>query len=79
MSWRKQRKVQIFFLLQEKKENYKNDKDGEERVETMSYSMRLMGTSWTKLVDNLMKGIRKIKCKHCGCLVFEYETDKDTW
>ena len=78
MSWRKQRKVQIFFLLQEKKEDDKNDKDGKERVETMSYSMRFMGTSLTKLADNLIKGICKIKCKYCGCLVFEYKTVKDT-
>ena len=77
MSWRKQRKVQIFFLLQEKKENYKNDKDCKERIETMSYSMRLMGTSLTKLVNNLMKGLRKTKCKDCGCWVFEYEIVKD--
>ena len=44
----------------------KNDKDGKESVETISYkikfidSVRFMGTSLSNLVDNLTEGIHKI-------------------
>ena len=74
MSWRKQRKVQIFFCSN-KKRNWKNDKDGNQSAETISYkikfidSMRFIGTSLSKLVDNLTEGIHKIKCKDCGCFL----------
>ena len=70
MSWRKQRKVKIF-SLPIKKEIIKIDKDGNESVETISYeikfidSMRFIGTSLSKLVENLTEGIHEIKCKYC--------------
>ena len=50
-----------------KKENTKNDKDGNETVKTTSYklkfidSARFMAGSVSNLVDNLAEGIRKIK------------------
>ena len=36
--------------------------------------MRFMGTSLSKLVDDLTEGICKIKCKDCGCFL-EYVKD----
>ena len=38
--------------------------------------MRLMATSLSKLVDNLMERIYKIKCKDCDWF-FEYESIED--
>ena len=41
--------------------------------ETISYKIKfinsagLMASSLSNLVDNLLEGIRKIKCKDCGC------------
>ena len=35
-----------------------------------------MATSLSNLVDNLTKGIQKIKCKDCYCFL-EYESVKD--
>ena len=32
-------------------------------------SMRYMGASLSKLIDNLTEGIHKIKCKDCGCFL----------
>ena len=72
----------IYFSVIIKKEIKKNDKDGNESAETVSYkikfidSMRFIGTSLSKLVDNLTEGIHKIKCKDCGCLL-EFENVKD--
>ena len=40
--------------------------------------MRFMTTSLAKLVDNLTKGIHKIKCKYCDCF-FEYQSVQDDW
>ena len=54
------------------------DKDGNESVVTISYkikfidSARFMASSLSNLVDNLAKGIHKIKCKDCDCFL-EYE------
>ena len=51
-------------------------------METISYkikfidSLRFMGTSLSKLVDNLTEGIHKIKSKDYGCFL-EYENVKD--
>ena len=58
-----------------KKEILKIDMEGNKAVETMSYkikfidSVRSIGTSLTKLADNLLdsEGIHKIKCKDCSC------------
>ena len=35
-----------------------------------------MATSLSKFVDNLTKGIHKIKCKDCDCFL-EYESVKE--
>ena len=56
------------FYVPIKEKIIKIDKDGKERVETISYGMRFMGTSLSKLVDNLTEGIHKIKCKDRGSL-----------
>ena len=75
MSWGKQRKVQNFFCSNIKNENTKIDKDGNESVETISYkikfndSISFMATSLSKLVDTLIEGIHKIKCKDCDCFL----------
>ena len=37
-----------------------------------------MATTLSNLIDNLTKGIQKIKCKDCDCF-FEYESVKDNW
>ena len=60
----------------------KIDKDGNESIVTISYkikfidSAKFMTTSLSILVDNLTKGILKIKCKDCDCFL-EYEKVKD--
>ena len=70
------------FSIPIEKEVTKIDKDGNERVVTMSYkikfidSARFMTTSLSNLVDNLAEGIHKIKCNYCGCFL-EYESVKD--
>ena len=57
------------------------DKDGNESVVTISYKIkfidnaRFMACSLSNLVDNLPKGIHKIKRKDCDCLL-EYESIK---
>ena len=57
-------------------------KDGNESVETIAYkikfidSARFIGSSLKNPVDNLAKGIHKIKCKYCDCFL-EYEIVKD--
>ena len=64
------------------KEVTKIDKDGNESVVTISYkiifidSTRFMASSLSNLVDNLAKGIRKVKCIDCDYF-FEYERGKD--
>ena len=65
-----------------KKEIIEIDKDGKESVTTISYkrkfidSGRFMARSLSSLVDNLTKGIHKIKCKDCDCFL-QYERVKD--
>ena len=41
-----------------------------------SASARLMATSLSNLVDNLIEGDHKIKCKNCNCFL-EYGSVKD--
>ena len=54
------------------------DKDGNAGIVIISYktkvvdSARFMASSLSNLVDNLAKGIHKIKCKDCDCFL-EYE------
>ena len=70
------------FSIPMKNEIKKIDKDGNERVVTISYkikfidSARFMTTSLSNLVDNLSDGIHKIKCKDCDCFL-EYESVQD--
>ena len=65
-----------------KKEITKIDKDGNESVETISYkikfiySARFMASSLSNLVENLVEGIHKIKCKECDFFL-KYESVKD--
>ena len=62
-----------------RKEFTKNSKEGNESVTTISYkikvidSAKFMTSSLSNLVDNLAKGIHKIKCKDCYCFL-EYES-----
>ena len=61
------------FSVPIKKKITKIDKDDNENVETISYkikfinSMRFIGTSLSKPVDNLTEEIHKVKYKYCGC------------
>ena len=63
------------FSVPTKKEITKIDKDRNESIETISCkirfigSLRFIGISLSKLVDNLTEGIHKIKCKDCGCFL----------
>ena len=81
MSWGKHRKAQNFFRSNRKR-SYKNNKCGNESVETVSYkikcidSVRFIASSLSSLVDNLAEGIHKIKCKDCDCFL-KYESVKD--
>ena len=64
----------------EKKE-IKINKNGNENVVTKSYKIkfidtRFMETLLSSLVDNLIEGIHKIKCKDCDCFL-KYESVKD--
>ena len=58
------------------------DKDGNESVVTLSYRMKFidsakfMASLLSNLVDNLVEGFHKIKCKDCGCFL-EHESVKD--
>ena len=76
-----QKKYKAFSVPIEKKIT-KVDKDSNESVVTISYkiefiySARFMGSSLANLVDNPVKGIHKIKCKDCDCLL-AYESVKD--
>ena len=80
MSWGKHRKVQNFSVPIEK-EVTNIDKDDNESVVTISYevkfidSARFMASSLSNLVDNLAKGVHKIKYKDCNCFL-EYESVK---
>ena len=76
-------KYKTFSILIEK-EVSTIDKDGNESVVTISYkikfidSARFMASSLSSLIDNLAKGIYKIKCKDCDCFL-EYESVKDNF
>ena len=65
-----------------KKKITKIDIDDNESIETISYkikfsnSMKFIGTSLSKLVDNLTEEIQKVKYKDCGRF-FKYESVKD--
>ena len=78
MFWRKHRKERNFFCSNRKR-NYKN-----ETVETISDKIKSIDTaifidsSLPNLVDDLTKGIHKIKFKDCDCLL-EYESVKDNF
>ena len=81
MSWENTEKYKTFSVPIEK-EVTKTDKDGNKSVITISYkitffdSARFMASSLSNLVDNLIEGIHKIKCKVCDCFL-EYESAKD--
>ena len=72
----------ISFSILIKKEVIKIDKDGVKSVETISMNMKFiislifMGTSLSKLVDNLKEEIRTTKCRNWDCFL-EYESVKD--
>ena len=74
MSWGKYRKVHNFFSTNRKR-SYKNWKDSNESVVTISYkikfvdSARFMAISLSNLVDNLTEGINKIRCRDCNCFL----------
>ena len=72
----------ISFSILIKKEVIKIDKDGVKSVETISMNMKFiislifMGTSLSKLVDNLKEEIHRTKCRNWDCFL-EYESVKD--
>ena len=81
MSWGKYRKAQNFFHFN-RKIKYRNRKDGNESVGTISYkikfidSARFVATSLSHLGDNITELIHKIKCKNGDCFL-QYESAKD--
>ena len=64
------------------KETRKVVKDGNEDTTTISSKIkfidraRFMASSLSNLVDNLAKGIHKVKCKDCNCCL-EYKSVND--
>ena len=72
----------ISFSILIKKEVIKIDKDGVKSVETISMNMKFiislifMGTSLSKLVDNLKEEIHGTKYRNWDCFL-EYESVKD--
>ena len=72
------------FSVPIEKEIIKIDKNGNETVETISDKIKSIDTaifidsSLPNLVDDLTKGIHKIKFKDCDCLL-EYESVKDNF
>ena len=70
------------FSVSIKKEITKIDKDDNESIVNISYktkfvdSARFVASSLRNRVENLAKGIHKIKCKDYGCFL-EYESVKD--
>ena len=70
------------FFVPIKQEITKIDKDCNERVATIFYtikfidSAKFIASSLSNLADNLAEGIHKIKCKDCDCFL-KYEIDKD--
>ena len=61
-----------------------NDWASNEDIITISYKIKFIGSagfmtsSLSNLVDNLVEGIHKIKCKGCDCLL-EYESVRDNF
>ena len=76
-----QKSTKLFYVPIEK-EVTKVDKDGNGKVVTISYkikiivSARFMVSSLSNLVDNHTEGIHKIICKYCDCFL-EYESAKN--
>ena len=74
----------ISFSILIKKEVIKIDKDGVKSVETISMNMKFiislifMGTSLSKLVDNLKEEIHRTKYRNWDCFL-EYESVKDNF
>ena len=72
----------ISFSILIKKEVIKIDKDGVKSVEIISINMKFiislifMGTSLSKLVDNLKEEIHRTKYRNWDCFL-EYESVKD--
>ena len=70
------------FFVPIKQEITKIDKDCNERVATIFYtikfidSAKFIASSLSNLADNLAEGIHKIKCKDCECFL-GYETVKN--
>ena len=77
-----QKSKKLFFSIPVEKEVTNIDKDGNESFATVSYKIkfidraRFMAISLSNFVDNLAKGIHKIKCKDCDSFL-EYESVKD--
>ena len=76
MSWGKYRKVQNYLRSAKKRNIYKqkkNDKDCNKNITKGSYrikvidSAKLIAHSLSNIVDNLVEGSHKIKCKDCHC------------
>ena len=70
------------FFGTNQKGNYKNDKNGKDKITKISYkikfidSYRFMSTSLSKLINNLSEGLHNDKCTDCkSCL--DYMTTKD--
>ena len=72
----------ITFSVPIKKEITKKDKDGNDKITTISYkikfidSFRFMSTSLSNLVDNLSEGLHTDKCTDCE-LHFDYMSIED--
>ena len=70
------------FFVPIKQEITKIDKDCNERVATIFYtikfidSAKFIASSLSNLADNIAEGIHKIKCKDCDCFL-KYEIDED--
>ena len=79
---RNDRKVLNTFLAPTEKEVIKIDKDGNEKVVTISYKIecidraKFMSTSLSNLVDNFTEGVYKTKYKDCDCFL-EYKSAND--
>ena len=78
----KTQKCKKLFSIPIEKGVTKIDKDVNESVVIIYYKVKILqrarfiASSWTNLVDNLIEGICKIKCKDYDCFL-EYESVKD--
>ena len=74
MSWGKTEKYKTFSVTIEKAIT-KIDKDGNESVVTICYKIKFVDSTkfvtslLSNRVDNITKGIHKMKYKHCDCFV----------